>query len=327
LSYRPTSPGSRLHIDSGAASTVGFISRGAASQTSNLAEFQNSSGAILSRIQSDGSISFKDGDTDYATLRAHASMSGNMTFTLPAGAAAAGQFLTSDTSGNLSWSAPTASVTGLTSNVTYDGSAARSIEVNRHATSNTAGNSLTVSAGGATSGATDRSGGSLVLASGTATGTGTSAIEFQTATAGAGGTADRVPSTKMTILGNGNVGVGISVPAERLSVGGTVESTTGGFKFPDGSTQTTTAKPIVCTQTGTRNGAQGYYTFTFVAADCGGTLPDTTYVGFAKTTFVCGGAITFQILDAGEAGGPGVYLYSEFGPCGSYTMSAVYTKR
>jgi hypothetical protein len=37
----------------------------------------------------------------------------------------------------------------------------------------------------------------------------------------------------------GNVGIGITSPGQKLSVAGTVESTTGGFKFPDGTTQTT----------------------------------------------------------------------------------------
>ncbi len=35
----------------------------------------------------------------------------------------------------------------------------------------------------------------------------------------------------------GNVGIGTAVPGQKLSVAGTVESTTGGFKFPDGTTQ------------------------------------------------------------------------------------------
>jgi len=37
---------------------------------------------------------------------------------------------------------------------------------------------------------------------------------------------------------NGNVGVGVSDPAQKLTVSGVIESTTGGFKFPDGTVQT-----------------------------------------------------------------------------------------
>ncbi len=39
----------------------------------------------------------------------------------------------------------------------------------------------------------------------------------------------------------GNVGIGTTGPAQKLSVAGTVESTAGGFKFPDGTTQATAA--------------------------------------------------------------------------------------
>ena len=39
----------------------------------------------------------------------------------------------------------------------------------------------------------------------------------------------------------GNVGIGTTVPGQRLTVNGTIESTSGGIKFPDGSTQTTAA--------------------------------------------------------------------------------------
>ena len=37
--------------------------------------------------------------------------------------------------------------------------------------------------------------------------------------------------------GTGNVGIGTIAPGERLSVAGTIESTSGGFRFPDGTVQ------------------------------------------------------------------------------------------
>jgi hypothetical protein len=39
----------------------------------------------------------------------------------------------------------------------------------------------------------------------------------------------------------GNVGIGTTNPGQKLTVAGTIESTSGGFKFPDGTTQTTAA--------------------------------------------------------------------------------------
>ena len=94
----------------------------------------------------------------------------------------------------------------------------RVIQVDRNIGAGTSGGGLTVQAGGAISGGTNYNGGNLTLASGVATGTGTSSINFQTASAGASGTADATPTTKMTILGNGNVGVGTTNPSAPFQV-------------------------------------------------------------------------------------------------------------
>lgn len=111
-----------------------------------------------------------------------------------------------------------------TSSPSYDfslgGAAARTIAMERHATANTAGNNMTLAAGGATSGATDKNGGDLYLKGGTSTGAGTSNIYLQTASAGSTGTADNAPSTKVTILGDGNVGIGNANPTVKLDVSG-----------------------------------------------------------------------------------------------------------
>jgi len=45
----------------------------------------------------------------------------------------------------------------------------------------------------------------------------------------------------MSVQTNGNVGIGTVSPAEKLSVNGKIQSTAGGFRFPDGSTQNAAA--------------------------------------------------------------------------------------
>ena len=41
------------------------------------------------------------------------------------------------------------------------------------------------------------------------------------------------------LIVNGDVGIGTTTPSAKLTVAGTIESTTGGFKFPDGTIQMT----------------------------------------------------------------------------------------
>jgi len=47
-----------------------------------------------------------------------------------------------------------------------------------------------------------------------------------------------VAGTNQLVLANGNVGIGTTAPGQKLSVAGVIESTTGGFRFPDGTSQT-----------------------------------------------------------------------------------------
>jgi len=55
----------------------------------------------------------------------------------------------------------------------------------------------------------------------------------------------------MRIQGNGSVGIGTTNPGQKLSVAGTIESTAGGFKFPDGSIQGSAGGSTFYIQNGT----------------------------------------------------------------------------
>jgi hypothetical protein len=44
---------------------------------------------------------------------------------------------------------------------------------------------------------------------------------------------------------SGNVGIGTTLPGQRLSVAGMIESTSGGLKYPDGTTQTTSTIAVI----------------------------------------------------------------------------------
>ena len=81
--------------------------------------------------------------------------------------------------------------TSPTNILSLGGNSARTIWMERHTTSNTAGNTLTIQSGGATSGATDKDGGMLLLNLGLSTGTGKGSTRIQRLTrAAATGTGD-----------------------------------------------------------------------------------------------------------------------------------------
>lgn len=114
--------------------------------------------------------------------------------------------------------------------LTFGNGADRQIGIIPSAT-DVAGKYMALTAGNTVAGtSTDNvAGGELILASGKGTGTGASTISFQTATTGSSGKTLQTLSTKMTILGNGNVGIGITAPIAPLHIYTTWA--TGGIPF------------------------------------------------------------------------------------------------
>ena len=119
-----TSPSVRVETSS---NSVPFYVKGSTSQTAPLAEFRNNADTPLARIGSDGALELKDSDTNWAKLRAHSAMPSDVTWTLPA-TPSAGQYLTTDGAGNLSWGTPatggTGDITAVTAGTGLTGGAA-----------------------------------------------------------------------------------------------------------------------------------------------------------------------------------------------------------
>ena len=92
--------------------------------------------------------------------------------------------------------------TAPTNLLSLGGESARIFWMERELTADTAGNTLTITAGGATSGATDKAGGALILQGGLSTGSAESGVTIQGCVAGAAGTADRTQTTAIQVLGN-----------------------------------------------------------------------------------------------------------------------------
>lgn len=102
-------------------------------------------------------------------------------------------------------------------------SGAQYIGLARRTTAASVGNDLNFTAGGATSGSTDKNGGNVVFTSGTSTGTGSSSLQFWTCPAGGSGSSDNVVQQSMTVTsptaGNTYVGIYNQSPANNIDIG------------------------------------------------------------------------------------------------------------
>ena len=93
-----------------------------------------------------------------------------------------------------------------------------------------------------------------------------------------------------TATADANVGIGVTNPSQRLQVSGVVHSTTGGFKFPDGTTQTTAA-----------TGGVTSVTASSPLSSSGGATPDITLTGIIPISLGGTGSAIQNFVDLSTA--------------------------
>ncbi len=136
--------------------------------------------------------------------------------------------------------------TSPTNLLSLGGNSARTIWMERHTTADTAGNNLTAQAGGATSGATDKAPGSLILATGLGTGNATPGLVRLQGTdrSATSGTGDRslidrfIPNASKVLTNNSAIAVVNATIASNTSVGGKIVYTIEVFDGTDVQVET-----------------------------------------------------------------------------------------
>ena len=233
-----TSPA--LTVITGSITKPAFVARGKVGQTSDIFQVQDSSSNLLLNLSSSGNVGIGI-TTPISKLDVIGSIKATQ-FNLHDGSAYIGGIgyeggllafkggASLITRMAMTWDGKVGIGTTVPTNIlSLSGAAARTIWMERNTTAATAGQGLTLSSGGAIAGTADLAGGDLNLKSGISTGLGTSAMHFYTATAGLTGVADNTPTEKMTILGNGNVGIGTTNPTTKLELSGATANN--GFKI------------------------------------------------------------------------------------------------
>lgn len=200
-------------------------------------------------------------------------------------------------------------------NIAITGQGNRTISQNRNTTSNTAGNNLTVSSGGATSGATSKVGGNLILQPGIGTSAGVpSVVTVQAPAQGTGGTTtDQTLVNRIIINGTKALTSGVAVTIATCTIasgsmsGGhivyTIEATDGvdyiacsgqvAFAAVNKATVFTTTTSILGTEAIAKSNVVDTIANTWAFAAASGNLQVTSTLGtLVATTF----RITYEII-------------------------------
>lgn len=133
-----------------------------------------------------------------------------------------------------------------TNSLSLTGQSAQIAWMERHTTANTAGNNLTVQSGGATSGATNKSAGSLILSSGVSTGSGTGDVIIQGSPGTAGSTSDNTLAEYLRVKGTGALVVPSTITTPGTTGNQTISKTTGRVNIAAAGT-TVTVTSTLCT--------------------------------------------------------------------------------
>lgn len=204
---------------SGLQSALDSLVTGPASATDNgVVRFDSTTGKLVK----DSSVTIDDsGALSAASLSASSLSSGSVLFSGSGGAV-------SQDNSNLFWNSSShrlgISTSSPSTDLAFGPGANKTIQVETSLTG--AGDNLNFKAGSALAGTTDAAGGNMILYSGASTGTASSNILFATPTpqTSSSSTANSV-TTKMTLSGNGFLGIGSTNPSAVIHIAGSKTGT------------------------------------------------------------------------------------------------------